>query len=437
MEDLFGVLVFFALFVLLAFAFSRRNKRTAVTCPECDCHFDVITSKRMNIKATCEQCSASFIAFSNAQTQSSAQVGEKDTGMGAERAAGAQNRPALNPIAATAAPTPPISTTQEQASTTPHTPAVVSVSQPPQSVSTRGGSGLPSIIAGGSAIAPNDVIEHRYEVLESLGEGAMGNVYLARHVGLRSLHALKFLKPDLAQHADVRNRFLAEGQIQAQLRHSNIAQVSDIVTDPLPGLVMEYVEGLSLGDFLEAHGAPLDRSSLASIMLPILKAVGTAHTAGIIHRDLKPDNILVGRSDRGQPRPVITDFGIAKVLDGTSIATGKKRTEAGMRLGTIAYMAPEQVRGLPDIDHRVDIFALGAILYELATGTVAFDAPSEFDAMRMIVDGTFHAPESRVEDLDEVVATCIRKALAVDPASRFSSCDQFHQMLGTGLDQQR
>jgi len=286
-------------------------------------------------------------------------------------------------------------------------------------------------------IPPGHVVDHRYEVLKFLGEGAMGTVYLVRHTGLRSVHALKFLKPDLAQHADVRNRFLAEGQIQAQLRHSNIAQVTDIVTDPLPGLVMEYVEGPSLGDFLEAHGGPLDRSGLASIMLPILEAVGAAHEAGIIHRDLKPDNIIVGRSVRGLTRPVITDFGIAKVLDGTSIATGKKRTETGMRLGTIAYMAPEQIRGLPEIDHRVDVFALGAILYELATGAVAFDAPSEFDAMRMIVDGTFHAPESRVEELDEVVAACIRKALAVESTSRFSSCDRFREALGTCLHAER
>ena len=282
-------------------------------------------------------------------------------------------------------------------------------------------------------LAPNTLVDNRYQILAPLGEGAMGSVYRVRHTGLNSDHALKLLNPDLARHPDIRNRFLAEGQIQAQVKHPNLVQVTDIVTDPLPGLVMEYVEGPALGAFMAGRAGPLDRSTLAAIILPVLEAVEAAHRAGIVHRDLKPDNILIGRDARGQLRPVVTDFGIAKVLEETSVATGKKKTETGMRLGTLMYMAPEQVRGLPDVDHRADIFALGAILYELVTGTAAFDAPSEFDTMRNIVDGTYEPPERRVDGLDPILAACIRKALASDPAARFPSCELFRQTLQAGL----
>lgn len=261
----------------------------------------------------------------------------------------------------------------------------------------------------------------------------MGIVYMVRHTGLQSTHALKLLNPDLARHADIRNRFLAEGQIQAQVKHPNIVQVTDIVTEPLPGLVMEYVEGPALGVFLADHDGPPDSKTVAAIMLPVLDAVGAAHAAGIVHRDLKPDNILIGQDAKGQLRPVVTDFGIAKVLDETSVTTGKKKTETGMRLGTLMYMAPEQVRGLPDVDHRADIFALGAILYELVTGTAAFDAPSEFDTMRNIVDGTYEPPERHVDGLDPVLAACINKALSTDPGARFPSCELFRQTLQAGL----
>ncbi|MDP2311528.1 MAG: protein kinase [Pseudomonadota bacterium] len=278
-------------------------------------------------------------------------------------------------------------------------------------------------------LAPGTLLENRYEIVRPLGSGAMACVYLVRHVALLSQHALKVLDDTLAADADLRNRFLAEGRIQAQLAHPNVVSVTDIVTQPVAGLVMEYVEGPTLDGFVQAHGGPPDLALVLDLLLPVLDAVGAAHALGIVHRDLKPENIIVSRDSRGRPRPMVADFGIAKIMGAEAARFGKRKTEAGLRMGTLLYMSPEQVRGSADLDARSDIFALGAILYEVVTGRVAFAADSEFDTMKNIVEGQFAPPERLIGGLPPVVAACIRKALAVDPAERFETCDAFRQAL--------
>ena len=278
-------------------------------------------------------------------------------------------------------------------------------------------------------LEPGTQIEHRYQVVRQIGEGAMAVVYEVQHLGLQSRHALKVLDAELAADDDLRNRFLAEGRIQAQLHHPHIVSVTDIVTDPVPGLVMEFVDGSPLDQYLGGLGGPLDVPGSLALMIPILDAVGQAHANGIVHRDLKPENILVGRDARGNPVPKVADFGIAKVLEGTSLTTGKRRTQMGTRVGTLLYMSPEQIRGTAELDARSDIFALGAILYEIVTGRVAFDAPSEYDTMSRIVEGNFEPPERVVGGLNPVFAACVRKALAVDPAQRFPDCRTFREVL--------
>lgn len=256
----------------------------------------------------------------------------------------------------------------------------------------------------------------------------MASVYRVRHLALGSPHALKVLNAELAQDADLRERFLAEGRIQAQLRHPHIVAVTDIATDPVPGLVMELIEGETLEDHVRGQAAPLAVNEIVQILLPVLDAVGEAHRHGIVHRDLKPSNILLGRGSRGKLRPVVADFGIAKVVS-DHLQTGRKATRTGVRVGTLLYMSPEQVRGEANLDARSDIFALGAILYELVTGRVAFDAPSEYDAMKNIVEGRFLPPTRGLGPVDPVLDACIRKALAIRPEERFPDCGAFGKLL--------
>src|SRR5262249_26319579 len=134
---------------------------------------------------------------------------------------------------------------------------------------------------------------------------------------------------------------------------------------------------------------------------------------------------------RGKPVPRVTDFGIAKLhhVDKGVGPSQMRKTQAGMRMGTLLYMSPEQIRGSADLDPRSDIFALGAILYEVVTGRVAFDAPSEFDTMKHIVEGNYVPPERVVGGLQPAMAATIRKALAVNPEERFSDCAAFRKAL--------
>ena len=281
---------------------------------------------------------------------------------------------------------------------------------------------------------PGTLLDNRYEVIKELGSGTFAVVYLARHSSLLSLHAVKVLDEKLAADPAIRNRFLAEGRIQAQLRHPNVVSVSDIVTHPCAGLVLEYVEGPTLAEWIgERAGSVPTVQQVLALFLPVLSGVGAAHRQGIVHRDLKPDNILVARDSTGKVRPMVGDFGIAKVVGG-SLEIGKKKTQIGMRMGTLQYMSPEQVKGSQDLDSRSDIFALGAILYEVVTGKMAFDRDSEWETQQSIVAGTFEPPERIVGGLHPMFAACIRKALAVSPEERFQDCEAFHRTLALAED---
>ncbi|WP_375766730.1 serine/threonine protein kinase [Archangium gephyra] len=279
-------------------------------------------------------------------------------------------------------------------------------------------------------LQPGTQLDGRYEVVRLLGQGGMAAVYEVRHLGLHSTHALKVLNADLARNDDIRGRFLAEGRIQARMRHPHIVQVTEIVTTPVAGLVMDYIEGPTLGEFCRGQG--LEPRVLLEVFLPVLDAMEEAHKRGVVHRDLKPDNIIIGKDSRGRLQPMVTDFGIAKLVE--EGPGGKARTQAGARMGTLLYMSPEQIRGAGEVDARTDIFALGAILYEAATGRVAFHASSDFDTMKSIVEGTYEPPERVVGGLPPVIAGCIRKALAVDPAERFQDCAAFREALENAFD---
>ncbi len=258
-----------------------------------------------------------------------------------------------------------------------------------------------------------------YEIEGDLGEGGMARVYRARHTILETHHAIKILDPELRANPEARQRFLDEARIQAKhLDHPGIVKVSNIVATPEhAALVMELVEGGSLEHQLVALRDRPDE--IKRIMIGVLEAVGHAHAAGIVHRDLKPANVLLAR--RGDTViPKVTDFGIAKVS--ATAGRSKKSTHAATRMGTLSYMSPEQIRRARDVTARSDVFSLGAMLYELATGALPFDAENDYDVMEQIVNGRYPPPEERAPGIDPVIAQVIRRALQPDPARRHGSC---------------
>ena len=247
-----------------------------------------------------------------------------------------------------------------------------------------------------------------YAIEAELGAGGMARVYRGRHVHLETHHALKVLDPAYRRMPEARQRFLDEAKIQARLlSHPNIVRVTNIVATPEhAALVMDLVDGPSLDDTIPT--LPGNPDEIRRIMLGILAAVDHAHRCGVIHRDLKPGNVLLDGPAR---IPRVTDFGIAK-------RTERSTTAQGARMGTLVYSSPEQLRDPSGVTARSDIWSLGVVLYEMATGVVPFRGACDLDVMNAIVAGSYFLP--RV--IDPQLARVIRRSLDPDPANRFATC---------------
>ncbi len=230
--------------------------------------------------------------------------------------------------------------------------------------------------ADGAVVSPliGRIIDGRYQIRELLGEGGMGAVYVAEHLRLRKQVAIKTIRAEFAEHSQAEARFAREALATAQLDHPHVASAIDFGHLPDGGayLVIQLVRGESLGARLER--GPLPWRELCVLAAQVADALSAAHAAGIIHRDLKPDNILIERRTDGSPHAKVLDFGIARVVEGALEGDAAQQlTRMGAVLGTPGYMAPEQAVG-GDIDHRVDLYALGVILWEGCTGQPLWEA---------------------------------------------------------------
>jgi serine/threonine-protein kinase len=257
----------------------------------------------------------------------------------------------------------------------------------------------------------------RYTIVRLIGMGGMGAVYEATHADLKKRVALKTLHPSYAQHVEIRQRFLREGELASRIHHPNVVDVTDFGTEhDISFLVMEFLEGMSLEERIEKDGR-LESSIAADVMLGCCAGVGAAHDEGVIHRDLKPANIFLLRQRGGDYRVKIVDFGISKA---TERSLEGSLTSTGHVVGTPFYMAPEQMRSSREVDARADQYSLGVTLYEALCGKKPFEADSLFEVVRKVAQGDYAQPRDLVPEIPEGLETIVLKMMAVDPAHRFA-----------------
>jgi serine/threonine-protein kinase len=260
-----------------------------------------------------------------------------------------------------------------------------------------------------------------YQLVQKLGEGGMGAVYLGHHQLLGRRAAIKVLLPELSARPDIVNRFFNEARAETSISDPGIVQVFDFGyhTDGSAFIVMEYLDGEPLDRRLTRLGR-LSVHETMRLARQLAISLAAAHAQHIVHRDLKPENVfLVPDAEvAGGERSKILDFGIAKLSDEHP---GKLKTRTGMMMGTPTYMSPEQCRGLADVDHRSDIYSLGCVLFHLLTGRPPFEGEAPGDIMAAHIREPAAPPSSRVPDVPPGVDAVVLRCLAKAPADRFQS----------------
>jgi serine/threonine-protein kinase len=295
----------------------------------------------------------------------------------------------------------------------------------------RDGSTLKSLAGGGDLVG--SVIADRYHVLRKLGEGGMGQVYLAEHVRMGRKSAVKVMNPSMVNDADAISRFNREASNASRISHPNVAAIYDFgeTPDGIIYLAMEFVEGEPLTALIERQGA-LPASRAAAIVRQTGDALAVAHDLGIVHRDLKPDNIMVARDRDGADCVKVVDFGIAKAANNDA----QKVTRTGLVVGTPEYMSPEQLAGDP-LDGRSDIYSLGLVAFNMLTGRLPF--PSETVQESMIMRLT-DRPRTLSEMKPDVswpprLQAVLDRALARDARDRYASASEFGRDLSQAIEQ--
>lgn len=275
-----------------------------------------------------------------------------------------------------------------------------------------------------------EVLDERYELACQIGAGGMASIWKARDLDRDRAVALKILHVHLLERSRLVARFIREAQAAQEARFSeHVIEVLDVVHHPgrQPYQVMEYLEGEDLDQILERE-VSLEAHRAVELIIQTCKALSEVHRHGLIHRDIKPENLFVTRRADRSERIKLLDFGIVKYSDAAPIRR-RALTTVGSTVGTPYYMAPEQAQGKPKLDHRVDLYATGVVLYELLTGQMPYFDDDHRVAMRKIVKGQPPSMVSLKPDLDATLEQVVLKAMATRPESRFDSMDEFAEAL--------
>ena len=258
------------------------------------------------------------------------------------------------------------------------------------------------------------MLDNRYEILECIGTGGMAVVYKARCHRLNRLVAIKILKPELASDADFRRRFHDESQAVAMLSHANIVSVYDVSrSDGLDYIVMELVDGLTLKQYMQRRGTPLNWRESVHFITQIVRALSHAHSRGIIHRDIKPHNIMVLRDGSVK----VTDFGIAQ------LASAAQNTMTQETIGSVHYISPEQAKG-SHVDCRTDLYSAGVVLYEMLTGRLPFEGDTPVAVAIQHIKSIPVPPRDLNPDVPRALEAITLKAMAPELSQRYASADE-------------
>jgi len=269
-----------------------------------------------------------------------------------------------------------------------------------------------------SELASGTLIDGRYRVRRKLGEGGMGEVYEVEHERIGRLLALKCMRQELMGDREALLRFQAEARAAARIGSPHIVEVTDLgdLPDGRTYLCMECLNGMTWEQ--ELAGRAQSASLVKHVVMQLCDALSVAHAKGIVHRDLKPSNVFLVKEGTEDRFVKLTDFGVAKML----VSHGMRLTSTGVPLGTPHYMAPEQARGDKDLDHRVDVYGLGVMLFQALSGRLPFEGQN----VARIVTSICTEPAPRLSDLcpalDPALVAITEQAMAKDPAQRFANC---------------
>jgi serine/threonine-protein kinase len=272
------------------------------------------------------------------------------------------------------------------------------------------------------SVNPGDVLAGKFRIERVLGQGGMGVVVAAYHLQLDERVALKFLLPDALQNAEAVARFAREARAAVKIKSEHVARVSDVGTleTGAPYMVMEYLEGRDLSAYVRESG-PLPPSEAADYVLQACEALAEAHALGIVHRDLKPANLFLTRRADGTACVKVLDFGISKLTNPGASDPGFSMTRTQAIMGSPLYMSPEQMASSRQVDGRTDIWAIGAILYELMTGRVPFEADTMPQLCAMILQEPPRSMRDFRGDVPEPLHAVVLRCLAKDRNQRYQN----------------